>query len=245
MTLFLRLLRRDCLQALRYTRLWFSTYWLLVAMGLSVATWVGIVWLVPLDDASLFVVHPKDKALREGVKETARAFSYWGDFAGFNVALFVLLQAVGWWRRSRWLMRLAVASLLCATLAGLSANVLRFSTGRPRPSTQAEDRLHGPSFKSAYQALPSAHTATAFGGALPVLLSMPWIGTPLTLAAATIGWSRMQLNRHHLTDVLASVLIALAFSLPLTHWAGRLPQTAPPSPAPHARHALVPPRSPQ
>lgn len=247
MTLFFRLLRRDCLQALRYTRLWFCSYWLPVAIMFGVATFAGFVWLVPFDGSSFFVLRPKDTALNQGVKETAQAFSYWGDFAGFNVFLFALLQAVGWVLRSRWFMRMAVASLLCATLAGLSANVLRCATGRPRPSTQVEDRLHGPSFKSAYQALPSAHTATAFGGALPVLLSVPSLGTPLTLVAGAVGWSRMQLNRHHLTDVLASVLIALVFSLPLTHWAarGRLRNAASASSATHPRHALVSPRSPQ
>jgi len=246
MKIFLRLLRRDCVQALRYTRLWFYTYWLPVALVLGAATLVGLVWLVPLDDSSFFVLRSPDKAVSQGVKETAQAFSYWGDFAGFNVALFVLLQAVGWLLRSRWFMRLAVASLLCATLAGLSANVLRFATGRPRPSTQVEDRLHGPSFRSAYQALPSAHTATAFGGALPVLLSVPSLGTPLTLVAGGVGWSRMQLNRHHLTDVLASVLISLAFSLPLTHWAarGRLPHTSTASLATAPPHALASSRSP-
>ena len=187
--------------------------------GLAAAVAAGVIWVLPLDDAAPLVLKPTDQEAREAVKQTAQALSFYGDFAGFNVALFVGLLGAGWFLRSRKFMRLAVASLLCASLSGLCANVIRSTTGRPRPSTKAEDRLHGPSFSSAYQALPSAHTATAFGGALPVLLTAPVMGTPLTIIAAGVGWSRIQLNRHHLTDVLASVLLSFLFSLPLTRWA--------------------------
>ena len=191
----------------------------LLFTGLALTVLAGVIWVLPWDDAAPLVLKPADQEARESVKQAAQALSFYGDFAGFNVVLFAVLLSVGWLLRSRKFMRLAVASLLCACLSGLFANVIRSTTGRPRPSTKAEDRLHGPSFSSAYQALPSAHTATAFGGALPVLLSAPVTGTPLTLVAVGVGWSRMQLNRHHLTDVLASVLLSFLFSLPLTRWA--------------------------
>lgn len=214
-----QLLKRDCLQALAFTWRWFMRPRPLLLCGLAATVAAGVIWVLPWDDAAPLVLRPSDQEVREAVKQTAQALSFYGDFAGFNVALFVVLLSAGWLLRSRKLMRIAVASLLCACLSGLCANVIRSATGRPRPSTKAEDRLHGPSFSSAYQALPSAHTATAFGGALPVLLSAPVMGTPLTLVAAGVGWSRMQLNRHHLTDVLASVLLSFLFSLPLTRWA--------------------------
>jgi len=214
-----QLLKRDCLQALGFTWRWFMRPrpWLFSALAAAVVA--GVIWVLPWDDAAPLVLKPTDQETREAVKQTAQALSFYGDFAGFNVALFVILLSAGWLLRSRKFMRIAVASLLCASLSGLCANVIRSATGRPRPSTKAEDRLHGPSFSSAYQALPSAHTATAFGGALPVLLSAPVMGAPLTVAAAGVGWSRMQLNRHHLTDVLASVPLSFLFSLPLTRWA--------------------------
>lgn len=220
-TLFriLLLLRRDCLQALRFTWWWFLRPRPWLALGLAAAVAAGIIWVLPWDDAAPLVLKPADPLARESVKQAAQALSFYGDFAGFNLGLFLVLLTAGWLLRSRKFMRLAVASLLCASLSGLGANVIRSVTGRPRPSTQAEDRLHGPSFSSAYQALPSAHTATAFGGALPVLLSAPVTGTPMAVIAAGVAWSRLQLHRHHLTDVLASVLLSLLFSLPLTRWA--------------------------
>ncbi|MBX7209806.1 MAG: phosphatase PAP2 family protein [Verrucomicrobiaceae bacterium] len=213
----LRLLRRDALQALRHMRAWFSRRWAVVAAGASAA--LVCIWLAAPMDA---VVIAKVRALNESARQwmrVAQMFSYWGDFLGLNLIAFVTLQAAGWARRSRALMRAAAAGLLCAFLAGLTANALRLMTGRPRPSTQMRDRLHGPSLSTKMHALPSAHVATAFGGALPVLLSHPAAGVPLTLCAAAVGWSRLQLDRHHMTDELVSVLIAMLFAVPLSQWA--------------------------
>ncbi len=214
-----RLVWRDARQAAIYVRQWFAWHGLLVLLCLVLLVVIGIALLLPADEALLSGLRFKSTS----VKQFANQLSYFGDFAGFNVALFVVLQIVGWARRSRLLLRVAVASLLCAMASGLTANVLRSATGRPRPSANVADMLHGPRFSSDYHALPSAHTATAFGGALPVLMSMPVVGAPLTLVAAAVGWSRMQLNRHHLTDVLASIIIAFVFSMPFSRWALRWP----------------------
>lgn len=214
-----QVLKRDFCQALGFTWKWFMRPRPLLLIGIAAFVAIGVVWVLPWDDKAPLVLRPTGQEARESVKQVAQALSFYGDFAGFNLVLFLGLLSTGWLLRSRKFMRLAVASLLCACLSGLCANVIRSATGRPRPSTKAEDRLHGPSFSSAYQALPSAHTATAFGGALPVLLSAPVTGTPLALLAAGVGWSRLQLNRHHLTDVLASVMLSFLFSLPLTRWA--------------------------
>lgn len=177
-----------------------------------------ILQLVPLD--ARIIAHLNEvNAVDKTASEVARHVSFFGDFLGFNLMLFVALFAGGCWRGSRRLQRVAVASLVCAMCAGAAANTLRTLTGRPRPYMQVEDGLTGPNLSTAYQALPSAHSATAFGGALPVLLSCPQIGTPAALFAVAVGWSRLQLNRHHLTDVLASAAIALLFSVPLSRWA--------------------------
>ena len=190
--------------------------WCLLAATLLLA--LAILQLVPLD-AWIVTQLTEVNSVDDTAAEMARHVSFFGDFLGFNLALFTGLSLAGWWRSSRRLQRLAVASLVCAMCAGATANTLRTLTGRPRPYVQAEDRLTGPNFSTAYQALPSAHSATAFGGALPVLLSCPQLGVPAALLAGAVGWSRLQLNRHHLTDVLASAAIALLFAVPLSGWA--------------------------
>lgn len=213
----LRLLRRDCVQALRYLRCWLGVWGstLAVALIISLAL-IGLA--LPWDEPIVQSIESLNAATPTW-KGIARQVSYYGDFLGFNVLLFTLLVLSGWVLRSRRLLRLAVASLLCASLAGLTANLVRFGVGRPRPCAHVSDQLRGPSFDSSMQSLPSAHTATAFGASLPVLLSQTTIGGPLVLGACCVAWSRLQLERHHLTDVLVSIMIALFYALPLSQWA--------------------------
>jgi undecaprenyl-diphosphatase len=191
-----------------------------VALGLLALTVLCIWWMSPLDDLASQAVIASNRSSTL-LKPTARMLSYIGDFLGFNVVLFVVLQVAGWSLRSRRLVRVAVASLLCACLSGAAANLVRCVVGRPRPCTALVDGLYGPSLRGDMHSLPSAHTATAFGAALPVLSNIPELGVPLTMFAGGVAWSRLQLERHHLTDVLTSVVLSGLFSLPFSHWAMR------------------------
>lgn len=213
----LTLIRRDAVEACHYVTRWLSAFMPQVAIGLAFSL-VAIWMLNPWDE----LIVERAAEFRSDVPQVtliARWLSFLGDFLGFNVVLFVILRTAGRVLDSPRLVRLAVASLLCACFAGAAANLSRSLTGRPRPSTPIPDGLYGPSLHSSMHALPSAHAATAFGGALPAVMIDPRIGAPLTLFAASVGWSRVQLNRHHLTDVLVSFMLALTFSLPLSQWA--------------------------
>jgi membrane-associated phospholipid phosphatase len=118
----------------------------------------------------------------------------------------------------------ATARLALAALAGtnLSVEALKRLTFRARP-----DGEH----KRSNAAFPSSHAANAF--ALAVILSRRWRRlAPLFLAgAATIACSRIYLNRHWLTDVVAGAALgsacAWAAARWLTGWASRAPSTVP------------------
>ncbi len=210
-------IRRDTAEAFHYLTRWLGVFTAQVAIGLALS--LGAIWMLnPWDELIMELAAEFRQAVPQATL-IARWLSYLGDFLGFNAVLFVVLRLAGRAFRSQRLARLAVACLLCACLAGAAANLFRTLTGRPRPSTPLPDGLYGPSLHSSMHALPSAHAATAFGGALPVMMIDPRIGAPLTVFAASVGWSRMQLNRHHLTDVLVSFVLALTFSLPLSKWA--------------------------
>jgi membrane-associated phospholipid phosphatase len=216
---FLALLLREANCATLYCRRWITLSWLTLTVMLLILVWLGVYLLQPADEAVLAAVRTRNPM----AQELAKQLSYYGDFACFNVLVFLGFVLAGWRFRSRLLMRLAVACLLGASFSGLTANVARAVTGRPRPFVEAPDVLRGPTLSSDYHALPSAHAATSFGAALPVLMSAPVVGTPLSLAAVGIGWSRMQLKRHHASDVLASVMISLVYALPLSRWVRGLP----------------------
>ncbi len=185
---------------------------LLLATTLSFALFAWFI-LWPVDDAWLKLVRSAGE--KETLKPLAQWLSKWGDFGGFTVFLSLALWLGGRLCRSRYYQRLALASLLAAGITGMVANVGRFGLGRPRPIAGLADGFYGPHLKTDYQAFPSAHTATAFGSALPLLVSAPQIGVPATVFAVGVSWSRMYLNRHHPTDVATSIWLAMLFGVPL------------------------------
>jgi membrane-associated phospholipid phosphatase len=197
--------------ALAFCLRWYGRRWLMVTGGLFIAFLT--VWLI----------HPLDAVLQTKLEGSGKApwavlLSYLGDFVGFNLTVFAVLVFLAWRKHSRALFRIAVASLLCATLSGIAANALRIATGRPRPFLGVEDGLYGIRLNTDMQSLPSAHAATAFGGALPVLMTKPVPGFVLTVASCGVAAARLQLRRHHLTDVLVSLLLAGLVALPLASW---------------------------
>jgi membrane-associated phospholipid phosphatase len=149
------------------------------------------------------------------VCESARFLSYWGDFLCFNVLVFGSLGAAAILHRSLFLRRVLIASVISTMVCGGMANVCRLMTGRGRPAYPEEAGFHGPSFRSRRQSFPSAHTATAFGAAVPVAVALPPVGVPLLIVSAGVSWSRMQNNRHHPSDVFVSLCLTVLVGLPL------------------------------
>lgn len=178
----------------------------------------------------IFVVSPHDLALL-GVLQSeksrplyvaARWLSRWGDFLGFNLIVLLGIFAGSLLFRSRFLRLVVVASFLGATFTGGTANVCRFMLGRARPSARVAPGFYGPSFGARFHACPSGHTATAFGGSIPIAVALPPVGIPLMLTAGGIAWSRMHNNAHHPTDILLSSSLALLYGVPLGLLARRM-----------------------
>jgi membrane-associated phospholipid phosphatase len=94
-------------------------------------------------------------------------------------------------------------------VAGLTVQVGKLAFGRPRP----EQSLDADGFMpfSGQAAMPSGHTATAF--ALATSLSddihRPWATVGLYGLATAVGWSRVNDNRHWLSDVAVGAMIGV------------------------------------
>lgn len=195
--------------------------WLMLGSTVLV---VGLVfWFIVPRDASLLkkiqLRHVPNKELRADLKELSGEIGRWGDFAGYNLFLVLAIWTGGRVCRSRYFQRLAVASMMCAILAGLVANVFRFSMGRPRPNAIAkkgiEDGWYGPQIRWDYNSFPSGHTATAFGSSIPLAVAMPVVGVPAMVCATGVCWARMYGSQHHPSDVAVAIWIATLFGIPL------------------------------
>lgn len=154
-------------------------------------------------------------AAREQVGALAWLLSYWGDFAGFNTLVFVTLGCFAFVRRSPFFRRITIAAVLGTLLSGGLANVGRVTTGRSRPNSRLTPGFYGPSLSAKKQSFPSAHTATAFGASIPVMVAFPPAGVPMMLISGAVAWSRMENNCHHPGDVMASIILATLFGVPL------------------------------
>jgi membrane-associated phospholipid phosphatase len=115
---------------------------------------------------------------------------------------------------------------LASELVGLAAVILRLVCGRARPlNHDVPPGFYGlwhdghwiaGQFK--FSSFPSGHAATAAG-----LVAVVWLlhrGWALALMpwALAVMWSRLALQCHHLSDVLASMLLAIALAVWLKRW---------------------------
>jgi membrane-associated phospholipid phosphatase len=129
---------------------------------------------------------------------------------------------------------------LAATLAlaGATATGLKLVLGRPRPNESSD--VDGFDPFSGQDAMPSGHTTVAF--ALATALSddihRPWATAGLYTIAAGVGWSRMNDNKHWLSDVAAGSVIGIASAkLVDGHW--RIFNLHPPAVLLGPRHAAL------
>lgn len=69
--------------------------------------------------------------------------------------------------------------------------------------------VHQPSSYS----FPSGHTSSAFAAAFAILIYNRKIGIPMTFFAALMGLSRIYVEVHYCTDVIAGAIVALVYAL--------------------------------
>ena len=103
--------------------------------------------------------------------------------------------------------------------AGLAGDILKPLFGRARPKLWLDQGIFGFTWHGAradYWSFPSGHTVTIVALAL-ALAQVERRGLPLYVAAALlVAASRIVLDEHYLSDVLAGALVAA-----LAHWAAR------------------------
>lgn len=141
---------------------------------------------------------------------------HWGDFLQYNLGLAGLIWLVGRFRKSRWMQRLAVVTLVASIFAGITCNLFRFTSGRPRPKAHTVDGFYGVpgAFRGwNYQSFPSGHTSTAFGTATPLLVNGGPGGIVAMAFSSSVAWARIYRNQHYPTDVLVGAWLGIVFGL--------------------------------
>jgi membrane-associated phospholipid phosphatase len=101
---------------------------------------------------------------------------------------------------------------LAATLvvAGAAANAAKLTLGRYRPHEHYDSDSYV--LFSGKEAMPSGHTAMAFALATALAddIQRPWASVGLYTIATGVAWSRMNDDRHWLSDVAAGAALGIA-----------------------------------
>jgi len=94
-------------------------------------------------------------------------------------------------------------------LAGAAAEGGKILFGRPRPEQSLDADGYSPF--SGQTAMPSGHSALAFALATSLAddIHRPWATVGLYGMATAVGWSRLNDNRHWLSDVAAGALVGI------------------------------------
>jgi len=110
--------------------------------------------------------------------------------------------------------------LLAMLLAGVAGTVIKGTIPRARPSVHTEIHWGGPRFSSKYeyQSFPSGHVgaSTAFFGVL--LIARRRVGLACLPIPILIGFSRMYLGAHYLSDVVCAAVLGTLCALIVAHF---------------------------
>ena len=145
-----------------------------------------------------------------GLTHFMQGVSRFGDWPE-HFALGLALAGLAWWRGNRKWTRIFLAMLIALAIAGLVGRGIKIGTGRVRPSVRAEEIWNR--FSTKYQAFPSGHVAasTAFFGVL--FFANRRVGLACLPIPILIGFSRMYVEAHYLSDVVFAAILGVLCAL--------------------------------
>jgi len=138
--------------------------------------------------------------------------SRFGDWPE-HFALGLILAGVAWLRGNKKWIRIFLSMLIALAIAGVVGHGIKIATGRARPSVRTEETWNRSPFSSKYHAFPSGHVAasTAFFGVL--FLVSRRIGLVCLPIPIVIGFSRMYVAAHYLSDVVCAAILGILCAL--------------------------------
>ena len=174
-------------------------YWLI---GIVIAAIVMVAAFYFDEPVRNFIAQHQSRATHNFMHKVSR-FGDWPE----HFALGLVLAGLAWWRGSKKWTRIFLAMLAALAIAGLVGRGIKIGTGRARPSVRAEEVWNR--FSTKYHAFPSGHVAasTAFFGVL--FFANRRAGLACLPIPILIGFSRMYLDAHYLSDVVFAAILGI------------------------------------
>jgi membrane-associated phospholipid phosphatase len=165
----------------------------------------GLSALMLLDEPAQQFAQDNRSGRSNSVAETFRHFGQPEVYGPLTLGLLGTGIITGNGEITRSGARLATTLAVVGTAAGLG----KLALGRPRPSESLDADGYIPF--SGQEAMPSGHTAVAFAvaTALGDDIDRTWARVGLYTLASGVAWSRMNDNRHWMSDVAAGAVLGV------------------------------------
>jgi len=191
-----------------------------VAVAVVLVVIAGTIAAFLLDDTVMHWAAQRSKT-ESNIGSAVSRYGQWHYLILVAICVGVIARSAG---RS-YLLRVVVAMMIAATAAGLTADVIRLMSGRTRPSAPVPQGWYGMKDDSGwllgryhYSAFPSAHTATITGYVGVIWLAYRRRGAPFLLLSVLMGWARIVVNAHHLSDVWVAGIVGMAGACWTWYW---------------------------
>ena len=148
-----------------------------------------------------------------GLHNLMRNISRFGDWLEHFLVGLALFSVARWRGNKKWA-RIFLSMLIALSIAGLAGRAIKVTTGRARPSVKSEQMWNGPRWaQSKFHSFPSGHVDASLGFFAVLLLASWRIGLPCLAIPILIGFSRMYLGAHYLSDVVCAALLGIASAI--------------------------------
>ena len=176
-------------------------YWL-IGIVIAAIMIAGSFWFD--ESARLWIAQHQNRSARSFMQDVSR-FGDWPE----HFLLGLVLAGVAWWRRNKKWTRIFLSMLIALSIAGLAGRVIKISVGRARPSVKTEEIWNGPNFSSKYHAFPSGHVAASTAFFAVLFLASCRIGLSCLPIPILIGFARMYVAAHYLSDVVCAAILGI------------------------------------
>ncbi len=187
-------------------------FWLI---GIAIAATAIAVSFHFDDSVREFMMQHQNPAMRNFM----RYVSLLGDWP-LHAAVGLVLLGLAWRRGSEEWTRIFLAMLLAMLLAGVAGTVIKGAVPRARPSVHTDTRWGGPRFSSKYeyQSFPSGHVGASTAFFAVLLIARRRVALACLPIPILIGFSRMYLGAHYLSDVVCAALLGMFCALIVAHF---------------------------
>jgi undecaprenyl-diphosphatase len=144
---------------------------------------------------------------------------------GTLIAVIVLLATPALDRMSRAVLAVAVTQLgyvyLAVAVPGLTITIAKRWIGRVRPSAQGPFAYEPLSWRPDYASFPSGHATTAFAALVAIAFLYPRVRPALWVYALLIAVSRIIVDAHYPSDVIAGAAFGAVGAVLVRDWFAR------------------------